>query len=67
MLGDVVRPSVGTTPMSICSMPDGGHATVSASERWDIVRKYYLALPFRIVRNAWRRVRRLYADWWAGR
>jgi FkbM family methyltransferase len=48
-------------------VPDGGHATVSASDRWDIVRKYYRALPFRIVRNAWRRVRRLYADWWAGR
>ncbi len=48
-------------------VPDGGHTTLSASERWDIVRKYYLALPFRIVRNAWRRVRRLYADWWAGR
>jgi hypothetical protein len=27
-------------------------------ERWDIVRKYYLGLPFRIARNASRALRR---------
>jgi FkbM family methyltransferase len=31
---------------------------VGLRSRWDIVRKYYLGLPFRIARNAWRRVRR---------
>src|SRR5262245_22258083 len=31
---------------------------VAPRERWDIVRKYYLALPFRIARNASRAVRR---------
>jgi FkbM family methyltransferase len=41
--------------------------TAAASERWAIIRKYYLALPFRMARNASRRVRRLLADWWAGR
>jgi FkbM family methyltransferase len=40
---------------------------VASSDRWEILRKYYLALPFRLIRNALRRVRRLYADWWAGR
>ena len=39
----------------------------TAAERWEILRKYYLALPFRMLRNAGRKVRRLYADWWAGR
>ena len=40
---------------------------VASSDRWEILRKYYLALPFRLIRNASRRVRRLYADWWTGR
>ena len=40
---------------------------VAASDRWEILRKYYLALPFRLLRNTSRRIRRLYADWWAGR
>jgi FkbM family methyltransferase len=31
---------------------------VAPRERWDIVRKYYLALPFRVARNASRAVRR---------
>jgi FkbM family methyltransferase len=31
---------------------------VAPRERWDIVRKYYLALPFRIARNASRALRR---------
>jgi FkbM family methyltransferase len=48
-------------------VPAADAATVSSSERWEILRKYYLALPFRVVRNTWRRTRRLYADWWAGR
>ena len=48
-------------------VPDDEDATVAAADRWEIVRKYYLALPFRMLRNFARRVRRLYADWWAGR
>ena len=36
-------------------------------ERWEIVRKYYLALPFRVLRNASRNLRRLFRDFWAGR
>ena len=40
---------------------------ISAADRWEIVRKYYLALPFRVARNASRRVRRLFSDWWFGR
>jgi hypothetical protein len=31
--------------------------TISPSERWEILRKYYLALPFRMLRNALRRLR----------
>ena len=36
------------------------HATVAVAprERWEIIRKYYLALPFRIARNASRALRR---------
>ena len=40
---------------------------IASSDRWEILRKYYLALPFRLIRNTSRRVRRLYADWWTGR
>ncbi|MCX7315090.1 MAG: FkbM family methyltransferase [Alphaproteobacteria bacterium] len=40
---------------------------MSTAHRWEILRKYYLALPFRWLRNVSRRVRRAYADWWAGR
>jgi FkbM family methyltransferase len=40
---------------------------IASADRWEILRKYYLALPFRLVRNASRQVRRSYADWWAGR
>src|SRR5262249_6926312 len=36
---------------------DAGIA-VTLRERWDIVRKYYLGLPFRIARNASRALRR---------
>ena len=35
---------------------------VGLRERWDIFRKYYLALPFRIARNASRRVRQPFKD-----
>ena len=31
---------------------------IAPRERWNIVRKYYLALPFRIMRNASRAIRR---------
>jgi FkbM family methyltransferase len=48
-------------------VPDTDEATPTWGDRWEILRKYYLALPFRLLRNASRRVRRLYADWWAGR
>jgi hypothetical protein len=44
-------------------------STVRATlgDRFEILRKYYLALPFRVLRNWWRRMRVLYADMWAGR
>ena len=48
-------------------VPAEEHVEVPASQRWNIVRKYYLALPFRWLRNGSRRVRSAYADWWAGR
>jgi FkbM family methyltransferase len=48
-------------------VPAGDSVSVSASDRWEILRKYYLALPFRVIRNTWRRVRRLCVDWWVGR
>jgi FkbM family methyltransferase len=38
-------------------VPDDAAVTVAARQRWDILRKYYLGLPFRIARNASRRVR----------
>jgi FkbM family methyltransferase len=36
----------------------GTPASVTLAERWEILRKYYLALPFRMLRNALRRLRR---------
>ena len=33
-------------------------ATASLAERWEILRKYYLALPFRVLRNLSRRLRK---------
>jgi FkbM family methyltransferase len=36
--------------------------TAAAADRWEIVRKYYLALPFRMARNASRRLRRRLSD-----
>jgi FkbM family methyltransferase len=43
------------------------NARPSLGDRFEILRKYYLALPFRVLRNWWRRVRVLYADLWRGR
>jgi hypothetical protein len=48
-------------------VPPGDRIAVTLADRWEILRKYYLALPFRKLRSASRRVRRLYADWRAGR
>ena len=39
-------------------VPRDATVTVRPRERWDIVRKYYLALPFRMARNASRWTRR---------
>ncbi|HEU4359490.1 MAG TPA: FkbM family methyltransferase [Xanthobacteraceae bacterium] len=39
-------------------VPADATIQLSSRERWPIVRKYYLALPFRIARNASRRLRR---------
>jgi FkbM family methyltransferase len=39
-------------------VPGEAAARVPPAERWNIVRKYYLALPFRVARNASRRIRR---------
>ena len=36
---------------------------VRPRERWEIIRKYYLGLPFRIARNASRRLRRRLRRW----
>jgi hypothetical protein len=38
---------------------------IAPRERWNIVRKYYLALPFRIMRNASRAFRRNLREWLA--
>lgn len=38
-------------------VPAGQPFNVKWSERWEILRKYYLGLPFRLARNASRRVR----------
>jgi len=38
-------------------VPDLSPLRPSRRERWDIIRKYYLALPFRKLRNASRRLR----------
>jgi FkbM family methyltransferase len=39
-------------------VPRDAAVIVAPRQRWEIVRKYYLGLPFRIARNASRRVRR---------
>jgi FkbM family methyltransferase len=43
-------------------VPRDAVVTVGLQERWDIIRKYYLGLPFRIARNASRRVRQPFKD-----
>jgi FkbM family methyltransferase len=48
-------------------VPAANPMPISTADRWEIVRKYYLALPFRVLRNASRRFRRSASDWWAGR
>jgi FkbM family methyltransferase len=40
-------------------VPASNDMSISAADRWEIARKYYLALPFRVLRNASRRLRRL--------
>jgi FkbM family methyltransferase len=44
-------------------VPRDATVTVAPGERWNIVRKYYLALPFRIARNVSRRLRQPIKDW----
>lgn len=39
-------------------VPASAAANVSWGDRWEILRKYYLALPFRVARNASRAIRR---------
>jgi hypothetical protein len=39
-------------------IPAVARSEIGWRERWNIVRKYYLGLPFRIARNAWRKARR---------
>ena len=48
-------------------VPADADVSVQASQRWEILRKYYLALPFRVLRDISRRIRRYYGDVWAGR
>jgi FkbM family methyltransferase len=38
-------------------VPAGTEASITLTERWEILRKYYLALPFRMLRNISRRMR----------
>jgi FkbM family methyltransferase len=44
-------------------VPASSSATVAPGDRWEIVRKYYLALPFRMARNASRTTRRRLRAW----
>jgi hypothetical protein len=44
-------------------VPRDAAVVVELRERWDIIRKYYLGLPFRIARNASRRLRQPFKDW----
>jgi FkbM family methyltransferase len=43
-------------------VPRDANVEVGALDRWEIIRKYYLALPFRIARNASRRLRQPFKD-----
>jgi FkbM family methyltransferase len=44
-------------------VPADSSIRVTPGERWEIVRKYYLALPIRMVRNFFRRIRGLASGW----
>jgi FkbM family methyltransferase len=48
-------------------IPSDSKIDVSLRDRWEILRKYHLALPFRALRNFSRRVRRALNDLIAGR
>jgi hypothetical protein len=48
-------------------VPAGEGFAIPLADRWEILRKYYLALPFRKLRYASRRIRRFYADRRTGR
>ena len=48
-------------------VPGTNTVTVAPVERREIMRKYYLALPFRVMRNASRSLRRSLRDLWGGR
>ena len=43
-------------------VPADADVAVTLRQRWEIVRKYYLALPFRVLRNASRRLRQPFKD-----
>ena len=43
-------------------MPADADVAVTPRQRWEILRKYYLALPFRVLRNASRRLRQPFKD-----
>lgn len=44
-------------------VPKDAEIDASHIDRWSVIRKYYLAMPFRKVRNASRAVRRGFKDW----
>jgi hypothetical protein len=44
-------------------VPADAAVEMTPRQRWEIVRKYYLALPFRVLRNASRRLRQPLKDW----
>jgi len=44
-------------------IPKDAPGRIGWRERWQIVRKYYLGLPFRIARNASRRLRGRFREW----
>jgi hypothetical protein len=48
-------------------VPSTTQIHVSLADRWEILRKYHLALPFRLLRNFSRRVRRILKDAFAAK
>jgi FkbM family methyltransferase len=44
-------------------VPRAAAVEIDPRDGWEIVRKYYLALPFRVARNASRRLRQPLKDW----